>query len=160
MSPRRRADASTAVTRAAVRAATVPGDVPTADDYRRLLAFRTGLRQFLHWSEERAGEVGLTPAQHQLLLAVRGWDGDADPTIGELGHVLLLKHHSTVGLVDRAQAAGLVTRVPDPHDGRVVHVRISPRGAAILEELSAQHLAELDRLAPALHDLIRSAQAH
>ena len=35
-------------------------------DYRRLLDLRTGLRQFLHWSEQQAPAVGITPAQHQL----------------------------------------------------------------------------------------------
>ena len=33
------------------------------------------LRRFLHWSEEQAVAVGLTPAQHQLLLAIRGQAG-------------------------------------------------------------------------------------
>lgn len=41
-------------------------------DYTRLLEFRTGLRQFLRWSDRAAKEAGITPAQHQLLLAVRG----------------------------------------------------------------------------------------
>jgi hypothetical protein len=40
--------------------------------YERLLRFRTGLRRFLRWSAEQAATAGLTPAQHQLLLAVRG----------------------------------------------------------------------------------------
>ena len=70
-------------------------------DYRRLLEFRTGLRRFLHWSEEQARAAGVTPAQHQLLLAIRGHDG-AGPTIGDVADYLLLRHHSAVGLVDRA----------------------------------------------------------
>ena len=53
-------------------------------DYRRLLQFRTGLRRFLHWSEEQAERAGLTAAQHQLLLAVRGHDGHQGPTIGDV----------------------------------------------------------------------------
>src|SRR5882724_9783918 len=88
-------------------------------DYRRLLQFRTGLRRFLHWSEEQAEKVGLTPAQHQLLLAVRGHDGDQGPTIGELAGYLMLRHHSAVGLVDRAVRAELVERREDPGDRRV-----------------------------------------
>jgi hypothetical protein len=76
-------------------------------DYASLLAFRTGLRRFLHWSEEQAREAGLTPAQHQLLLAVKGRQGDQPPTVGDLADYLLLRHHSTVELIDRAEAAGL-----------------------------------------------------
>ena len=44
----------------------------TDADYEDLLTLRTGLRRFLRWSEQQAEEAGLTPAQHQLLLAVRG----------------------------------------------------------------------------------------
>ena len=87
--------------------------VPTDDDYRRLLELRTGLRQFLHWSEQQASAVGITPAQHQLLLAIRGHPGRDAPTIGDVADALLLRHHSAVGLVDRAVAAGLVDRHVD-----------------------------------------------
>ncbi|MCU1388226.1 MAG: MarR family transcriptional regulator, partial [Ilumatobacteraceae bacterium] len=75
------------------------------DDYRRLLAFRDGVRRFLHWSESQAAAVGLTAAQHQLLLAVRGHAGERPPTIGDVADRLLLKHHSAVELVSRACAA-------------------------------------------------------
>ena len=118
----------------------------TDADYRRLLAFRTELRRFLHWSEERARDAGLTPAQHQLLLAIRGHDGPAGPTVGEVAAALLLRHHSAVGLVDRAADAGLVRRHSDPDDQRVVHLRLTARGERVLEELSEQHVAELARL--------------
>lgn len=115
-------------------------------DYRRLLGFRDGLRRFLHWSEEQAKAAGLTPAQHQLLLAVRGHGGP--PTIGELADHLLLRHHSVVELVDRAEQAGLVRRESDRADHRIVHVRLTASGARRLATLSAAHLEELARLAP------------
>jgi DNA-binding MarR family transcriptional regulator len=117
-------------------------------DYRRLLGFRDGLRQFLHWSEAQARAAGLTPAQHQLLLAVRGHDGH--PTIGDVADHLLLRHHSAVELVDRAERAGLVRREVDADDHRVVRVRLTPSGARRLAGLSAAHLEELGRLAPAV----------
>ena len=76
----------------------------TDDDYRRLLELRTGLRRFVRWSEQQARNAGITPAQHQLLLAVRGHPGGA-PTVSEIAAHLLLRHHSAVGLVDRAVAS-------------------------------------------------------
>lgn len=118
------------------------------DDYRRLLEFRTGLRRFLHWSEEQAAARGVSPAQHQLLLAIRGHAGD--PTIKDLAHSLVLRHHSVVGLVDRAEAAGFVRRHPDHEDARAVRVQLTPRGNRCLEALAASHLAELERLVPRL----------
>jgi DNA-binding MarR family transcriptional regulator len=131
-----------------------PDDVqPDGDDYRRLLELRTGLRQFLHWSEQRATEVGITPAQHQMMLAIRGHAGDDDPTIGDLAEALLLRHHSAVGLVDRAVMAGLVVRYVDPDDHRLVRLRLTARGARKLRELSGVHLEELRRLAPRMRSL-------
>jgi DNA-binding MarR family transcriptional regulator len=118
------------------------------EDYRRLLLFRVDLRRFLHWSEEQAEKAGVTPAQHQLLLAVRG-HGDAEgPTIGDVAGYLLLRHHSAVGLVDRAVKAGLIERCEDSTDRRVVRLRLSPLGSQTLQQLSALHLEEIKRLAP------------
>ena len=70
----------------------------TDAEYRELLAFRTNIRRFLQWSEEQATALGITPAQHQLLLAVRGHDGASGPTIGDVAESLLLRHHSAVEL--------------------------------------------------------------
>lgn len=118
----------------------------TDGEYRRLLAFRTELRRFLHWSEEQAEAIGLTAAQHQLLLAVRGAPDRRGPTVGDVAASLLLRHHSAVGLVDRAVDAGLVRRVADPDDHRCVRLRVTPAGARKLARLSRRHLEELERL--------------
>jgi len=120
----------------------------TDSEYRRLLEFRSGLRRFVRWSEEAASALGVTPAQHQLLLAVRGHDDSRGPTVGEVADYLLLRHHSAGELVDRAAAAGLVARAPDDEDARVVRVRLTQTGAARLSALSSAHLQELDRLVP------------
>ena len=116
----------------------------TDADLTRLLEFRDGLRRFLHWSEEQAKAAGLTAAQHQLLLAVRGHDGS--PSVGEVAAHLLLRHHSAVELVDRAARAGLVRRVTDAEDQRVVRLELTAAGERKLAALAAAHLEELDEL--------------
>jgi DNA-binding MarR family transcriptional regulator len=121
--------------------------------YSKLLALRTSLRHFERWSEQQARAAGLTPAQHQLLLAIRGHDDERGPTIGEVADYLMLRHHSTVELVDRADAAGLVTRHRQRDDHRVVRLRLTRNGARRLERLSSLHLEELKRLAPQLSEL-------
>jgi len=131
---------------------------PTTQDYERLLSFRTGLRRFLRWSEERAAAAGLTPAQHQLMLAIRGHADERGPTIGEAADYLLLKHHSAVELIDRAAAGGLVERVRDDEDHRIVRLRLSVKGAAKLEKLAAATLAELARLGPSLRGVWRGLE--
>jgi DNA-binding MarR family transcriptional regulator len=121
------------------------------EDFSRLLAFRDGLRRFQRWSDDQARAVGLTGAQHQLLLAVRGHG--TPPSIGEVAAHLLLRHHSVVELVDRAVAAGLVERIGDDEDQRIVRLRLTRRGARRVEALAAAHLEELSRLGPRLQAL-------
>jgi DNA-binding MarR family transcriptional regulator len=127
---------------------------PTRDEFEHLLAFRSSLRRFERWSEHQARAAGLTHVQHQLLVAVKGHPGDEPPTVGELAGYLLLRHHSTVELVDRAAAAGLVRRIADADDGRLVRVRLTARGERILRDLTPAHLVELHALAAVLDELV------
>jgi DNA-binding MarR family transcriptional regulator len=129
-------------------------------DFENLLAFRTGLRRFLHWSQSQARAAGLTPAQHQLLVAIKGHPGGQPPTVGDLAGYLLLRHHSAVELVDRAAAAGLVRRRSDPDDGRVTRVGLTADGESRLARLGPAHLDELRELAPVLDHLISGWAAH
>lgn len=122
-------------------------------DFERLLQLRTGLRRFLRWSERQCEAVGVTPAQHQLLLAIRGHSDPAGPTVGEIADYLVLRHHSAVGWIDRAEAAGLVERVADPASGTVVRVALTPAGEAKLDLLAESHREELSHLGPTMRAL-------
>jgi DNA-binding MarR family transcriptional regulator len=126
----------------------------TATDYERLLEFRTALRRFNHWSELQAKAVGLTHAQHQLLLAVKGHRGTDEPTIGDVADSLLLRHHSAVELVNRAQAGDLIERHRDTSDGRIVRLRLTPKGEDCIQRLTALHISELHQLGPLLQGVI------
>ncbi|MFE0757504.1 MarR family winged helix-turn-helix transcriptional regulator [Inquilinus sp. NPDC058860] len=123
-------------------------------DYEALAAFRHALRRFLDFSGEAAKSAGLTPQQHQALLAIKGFVGRDRVTIGELAEQLVQRHHSTVGLVDRLEALGLVRREADPADRRRALVALTDRAEAVLAGLSAIHRAELRRLRPSLATLL------
>lgn len=131
---------------------TVPNKITDAD-FERLLEFRIGLRRFLHWSEEQAVAAGLTPMQHQLMLAIRGHRDPRGPTVGEIAEMLLVRHHSAVGLIDRAEGAGFVRRCIDRDDHRIVRLRLTSLGNSRLRQLSGRHLEELDRLRTHLHSI-------
>jgi DNA-binding MarR family transcriptional regulator len=126
----------------------------TRQDFQRLLEFRVALREFQRWSEDQAEAAGLTHVQHQLLVAITGHQGNQPPTVGDLAGYLLLRPHSTVELIDRAEAAGLVERVPDDNDGRVVRVRLTKDGDRTVHRLARAHLDRLHELATVLDDLV------
>ena len=119
-------------------------------DYQTLAEFRYQIRRFLAFSEEAARTYGLDAQQHQLLLALKGLPPGTAPTIRALADRLHIRHHSAVGLVDRLDGKGLVTRRPDSADRRCVHVTVTRRGEAILRRLTAIHEKELSSAGPAL----------
>jgi DNA-binding MarR family transcriptional regulator len=124
--------------------------MPTDRQYRQLLEFRIQLRRFDQWSREAAASQGLTHAQHQLLLAVRGSATPGGPAIGEVAEALLVRPHTAGELADRMAGAGLVERVQDEADHRKVRLRLTAEGERVLRDLTAVHLAELKRLRPLL----------
>ena len=64
--------------------------------------------------------VGLPPQHQQTLLAIKGYP-EGPPRIVDLAERMQLRHHSMVGLLDRMQEDGLITRSRRP-DGRGVAV--------------------------------------
>jgi DNA-binding MarR family transcriptional regulator len=127
-------------------------------DCEHLLELRSGLRRFLHWSEQQAEAAGLTPAKHQLLLAIKGHPDPAGPTIGDIADYLALRHHSAVGLIDRAVHDGLVKRNRDTNSKSVVRIALTQTGADKLDKLAEAHLQELAHLAPTMRTLWKALE--
>ena len=123
-------------------------------DYLTLAAFRAALRRFLRVSEDIAHGLGLTPQQHQGLLAVRGFPGSAAPTVGELATRLQINHNSAVGLVTRLMKQGYVRRTVSDTDRRRVHVSLTPKGQALLDRLTEAHRTELKQVGPEITRLL------
>jgi DNA-binding MarR family transcriptional regulator len=122
--------------------------------YENLAAFRYALRQFLRFSEEAAQRAGITPQQHQALLAIKGFPGREIVTVGELAERLQLRHHSAVELVDRLMRLKLVSREQSAADRRAVQVQLTARGGGILSNLSSAHKEQLRRIGPKLSLLL------
>lgn len=136
---------------------TLPSITPESlsqEDYETLAAFRYELRRFLNFSEQVAKSVGLTPQQHQALLALR-----ADPrgamTVGDLSDQLFIQPHSASELVDRLIALELLVREPAEDDRRKIWVKLTPSARERLDRLSSAHRAEVVRIRPTLTAILR-----
>lgn len=113
-------------------------------DIRNLARFRYAIRRLLHLSEAAARQAGLTPQHHQLLLGIAGFTPKPWATVSDLAEFLQVRHHSVVGLVDRAQTMGLVRREINPKDRREVHVSLTRDGFRKLRTLATLHRRELN----------------
>src|SRR4029077_3836488 len=87
----------------------------------------------------------LTPAQYNTLRILRGAEPDA-LTCGEIGDRLVSPGPDVTRLLDRLEQRGLVTRLRDGEDRRVVRARITTTGLdllAALDEPVGRMLGEL-----------------
>ena len=80
--------------------------------------------------------AGLTPAQYNVLRILRGAGAEGLPTLAIRDRLVDLSPGIT-RLIDRLEAADLVSRDRDADDRRQVTCRITPAGLALLKKLDA-----------------------
>ena len=123
-------------------------------DYRALAALRYRIRLFLSEGDAAARREGLEPQQYLLLLAVRGLPEGAKATIQVLAQRLMLKHNSTVELIDRLETHGYLRRSQSREDRRCILVKLLPRGKQLVERVARERLTELRGGGEALSDAL------
>ena len=108
-----------------------PFDHPEEEAYLNLLR-TTGV---LYAEFERLfRQTGLSEATYNVLRILRGVGGCGLP-ITEIGTRLISRVPDVTRLVDRLEASGLVERCRISQDRRVVQVKITEKGMALLAEL-------------------------
>ncbi|OZI18975.1 hypothetical protein CAL26_14995 [Bordetella genomosp. 9] len=122
-------------------------------DFVALAQLRFALRQFMAFSETAAAGCGLTPQQHQALLAIKAAPGET-MTVGEVADWLLLRPHSAGELINRLERMGLIERRPDETDRRKVHIGLTQAAQDKLDALSSTHFEELRAIGPLLRKLL------
>lgn len=123
---------------------------------KELAEFRYQLRQFLSFSEIASERHGIQAQQYQLLQVIAATPSGQAASISYLADRMVLRHNSTVELVDRAERAGLVRRHTDERDLRRSLIRLTPQGEEVLRALVPEHLTELDRLTEQLVHSLRA----
>lgn len=129
-----------------------------------LAEFRYQLRRFINFSEVACEVAGVSAQQYQLLQILATLPADRESSISYIAERMVLRHNTAVELVDRAEKAGLVRRVPDSQDHRRSLVEITGKGDELLAVLVPLHLSEIrtegGELLKSLQDLVgRSSSA-
>lgn len=132
------------------------GEIP---GLKELAEFRYHVRQFLSFSEIASERYGIQAQQYQLLQVIGAVPPAETASVSHLAERMVLRHNSTVELVDRAERAGLVKRHTDERDLRRSIVRLTPRGEEILRHLVAEHLKELADRGEQLVETLRAVTA-
>ena len=126
-------------------------------DYVRQLEWRSALSRLQHESERYCRARGVTAPQYHVLLAIKACEAFTGPTVGRLAQLLSIVPSTAVGLVDRLVAQGLAERSVDRWDARVVRMRLTPAGEALVKELAGWHRARLAELATTLASAVSAA---
>ncbi|AGE23257.1 MarR family transcriptional regulator [Geobacillus sp. FSL K6-0789] len=85
----------------------------------------------------------ITPPQ---FVALQWLLEEGDLTVGELSNKMYLACSTTTDLVDRMERNGLVARVRDEHDRRVVRIHLLEKGERIIEEVIEKRQRDLAKV--------------
>ena len=119
-----------------------PVDDPSSADRFERVADRlhSASIHLLRRVRRRDDESGVT-APHLSALSVLVFGGAR--TLGELAEAEQVRPPSITRIVRNLEADGLVEREPDPADRRIVRVRATDRGRAVLEEGRRRRISDL-----------------
>ena len=112
----------------------------------------------LGWLEQKrlAHELsayGLTVPQFLVLLYL--WHASTSSPMGELAERMYQSSATMTGIVERLVRMGLVTRLEDPHDRRVVRVSLTDKGKALLQRVRQARQARVRAILSRLSDADR-----
>ena len=132
--------------------------VPSQGDYEALSDLRYALRKFTDFSVSEVIKLGLTPPQHQALLAIKGLPYGKQMTAGMLADRLLISLQSASELITGLIDAGYVNLVPYDKSGKRHAVELLEKAQVTLRKLGGIHLHEIREMAPELVHALRMLQ--
>jgi DNA-binding MarR family transcriptional regulator len=89
-------------------------------------------RLMAHELAERIRPAGVAIGQWAVLLFLWARDGMSQ---AEISRHVAIEPPTLVRTIDRMERDGLVTRVPDPDDGRLSRIHLTDRGRSLRDEL-------------------------
>lgn len=106
------------------------------DEFQQISAIEKSLRKISGIVKQKGREIlndfSITPPQ---FVALQWLFETNEMTIGELSSKMYLAYSTTTDLIDRMESNGLVVRIKDPSDRRVVRIRKLEKGYDIIEKV-------------------------
>ncbi|RDJ09429.1 MarR family winged helix-turn-helix transcriptional regulator [Rhizobium grahamii] len=127
-------------------------------DYEALANLRYRIRKFRQFSTKAAEKLGLTPQQHQALLAIKGLRSGAQMSVSMLAERLFVPAASAADLARSLEEHGYV--IVDVKQRRRPILRLTDKAEEILRRLTPAHLYEIREMAPELMLALRVLQDH
>jgi DNA-binding MarR family transcriptional regulator len=109
------------------------------------------LRKVFRLVEEQAGLAGLDPLAHQALIQIYGSGGQA-LKVREVAERLDITPAFASTLIQELAGKGLVLRSRDRDDQRVMWIKVTRKGRAILYQIDEQVQAAVDRFTRGFSD--------
>ena len=91
-------------------------------------------------------KYGIDGGGFDVLATLRRAGAPYSLTPGELTATGLITSSATAQRINRLESAGLISRSPNPEDGRGVLVTLTPEGLRVVDELLPQHVDNEERL--------------
>ncbi len=127
-------------------------------EFEALANLRYRIRKFRQFSADAASRLGLSPAEHQTLLAIKGFGTGGEISVSSLAEKLFLAPDAAMELAEALKARGFLTIIAKPKN-RIV-VRLTDRAEELLRRLTPAHLYEIREMAPELMQALRALQDH
>ena len=109
--------------------ASLPSDLPIDPTVEGIVDRIVGLgRRFKRMAEETLAERGLSHGEYKVLGFLRHATPEPRLSAGTLAKWSELSSGAMTNRLDRLEEAGLVRRVPDPHDRRGILVELTDQG--------------------------------
>ncbi len=94
-------------------------------------------------------QFGITDAQFNILMVLK-YNGGVQVSQQDLSARLVVHKSNVVGLLDRLESSGLLSRKSDARDRRLNQIVLTPKGKKLVERVEGAYFDEIDRLMSAL----------
>lgn len=130
-----------------------PGDLmrnKNSEGEKTLVEFWSCVQHFLDVRRQAGLRAGLSSAQYEMLLAVRGFREPGEPYITAVAKQLVIRQRVAARVVKRLMGQGLLHARPSAADRRTHILQLTAKGKRLLDRLASNSMGGLEIEGPVL----------